>query len=233
MKFCAAAKGRSLFRLAAAALLVSLASAPQIATAEAAGYRETRDRLSGLADQVCDQVDGSLSRLSHLGYRDSYDENVVGSLLVPGRGATAREAMIAANRARTAELRARVGDLQAGWHRYQARPGNAGYSLSRWKQSNDILQRNRLQGRFGEVSTGPRGEVFGTPYGRRFVDVAPATEVKTGYATRTKFIRAQILKDVWLRRNVAGYTPLWEFQGTASEPLLQHLRTFGIPYRFR
>jgi len=83
MKFRAAAKGRSLFRLAAAALLISLAFAPQIATAEAVGYPETRDRLTGLADLVCDQVDGELSHLSHPGYRDSYDEYVVGSLLVP------------------------------------------------------------------------------------------------------------------------------------------------------
>ena len=84
-----AAKGRRLFLLAAAALLVSLVLAPQIATADSVSYPETRDRLTGLSDQVCDQVDGSLSHLSNPGYRDSYDENVVGSLLVPGRGSWA------------------------------------------------------------------------------------------------------------------------------------------------
>jgi hypothetical protein len=100
MKFRAAAKGRSLFRLAAAVLLVALAIAPQIATAEAAAHPETRDRLTRLADQVCDQVDGELSRLSHLGYRDSYDENVVGSLLVPESGLS-----------RGAQLRSQLGGL--------------------------------------------------------------------------------------------------------------------------
>lgn len=107
MKFRAAAKGRTPFRLAAAALLLSLALAPQIATADAVGYPETRDRLSGLSDQACDLADGQLSRLPHLGYRDRYDENAVGSLPVPG--SSARDAMISANKARTTALRAKYG----------------------------------------------------------------------------------------------------------------------------
>ncbi len=76
MTFRAAAKGRRLLLLAAAALLVSLAFAPQIAAAEAVGYPETRDRLTTLSDQVGDRVNGPLSRLPHPGYRYSYDENV-------------------------------------------------------------------------------------------------------------------------------------------------------------
>lgn len=134
---------------------------------------------------------------------------------------------------RIAELRAKVGDLQEAWHAYQARPDSAGYSLARWKRSVDTLRMNFKQGRLGQTLSGLPGEAFETPYGWRFVDVAPATEVKTGYATLSKFVRRQILKDVWLRRNVAGYTPLWEFRGTASAPLLERLRTFGIPYRFQ
>jgi hypothetical protein len=83
----AAAKGKKLFRLAAAALLAALVLAPQIATADTAGYPETRLRAFGVSEQVGDQVDSQLSRLSQLGYRHSYDEEVVGSLLVPRRAA--------------------------------------------------------------------------------------------------------------------------------------------------
>ena len=190
-----------------------------------ASYAETRYRVSTTPDRSRGRLEADPSRCSRPGYEEPSSVSVVGSSVAPKNAA--------GGVSRIAELRAKVGDLQEAWHAYQARPDSAGYSLARWKRSVDTLRLNFKQGRLGQTLSGLPGEAFETPYGWRFVDVAPATEVKTGYATLSKFVRRQILKDVWLRRNVAGYTPLWEFRGTASAPLLERLRTFGIPYRFQ
>jgi len=120
----------------------------------------------------------------------------------------------------------RLQNKLAAWRRY-----DGDLSLAQWSKRYDQLQVNRLRGRWAE-SFGEAGQVYNTPYGRRIVDNAPAIEIKSGYASRTKFIRRQVVKDMWLRRNVPGYDPVWRFvDETPSVPLLRHLETMGIPYQ--
>ena len=103
--------------------------------------------------------------------------------------------------------------------------------LARWSSQYDTLRANYERGKWRE-SFGEQGQVYETPYGRRVVDNDPANEIKTGYQSRTKFIRWQVLKDSWLSRNVPGYKPQWDFvDQKPSNPLMEHLETFGIPYR--
>jgi len=136
------ATAQSRFFVAAAALLVALVLAPQIATAEAVAYPETRDRLTSLSDQVCDQVDGELSRLSHLGYRDSYDENVVGSLLVPQKGFQHTEYFLR---------------KEAAYQRYASRAQAAGRDVMgkrAWKGQFDARYagfRSHMQAKYGPI----------------------------------------------------------------------------------
>jgi hypothetical protein len=122
----------------------------------------------------------------------------------------------------------RLQNKRAAWKRY---PGDL--DLGDWSRRYDTLQGNRLRGKWAE-SLGTSGSRYDTPYGVRYVDNAPAFEIKTGYQSRTQFIRRQVLKDSWLMRNVPGYNPVWKFMDEApSLPLQQHLETFGIPYEIR
>ncbi len=129
------------------------------------------------------------------------------------------------------DILATPGRLQlklSSWDRYQ---GNL--DLGAWSAKYDTLQVNKSRGNWAE-SFGQPGLRYETPYGPRYVDNAPAIEIKTGYQTRSQFIRWQILKDSWLSRNVPGYTPLYRFIDQApSRPLLDHLETFGIRYEIR
>jgi hypothetical protein len=226
MKIRVAAKGRKLFRLAAAALLATLALAPQIATAEAVGYPETRDRLLGLSDQVGDQVDRELSRLPHPGYRDSYDENVVGSLLVPERTPLAL--------------------LPAG-DEIKLLPANTGGPPARGFSSGragEIWMTEHTGG-----VRGGRNTSFFTRLGLRKPDIHRADglliESKVGYVRYSKFARKQILKDrnilrrgLMNRRGLAPNEIEWHFFRSkrtgkvgADPRILKMLDRAGIKYR--
>jgi hypothetical protein len=113
------------------------------------------------------------------------------------------------------------------WKAYKASHPSA--DLAKWSRQHDQLQINNIVGRRAQLGGAP-GSRYMTPYGMRVVDNAPATEIKTGYATLTKFHRLQIIKDSYLARTVPGYSPHWRIHGSASQPLLDKLKTFGITY---
>lgn len=149
--------------------------------------------------------------------------------LIPQSADAARDALIIANRDRSAAMQEQYEDVFNAWRRYQDKGGDL--TLPEWKKKYDILQANRATSSWAE-SFGEPGQVYSTPYGRRVVDNAPAIEIKSGYASRTKFIRKQIVKDMWLKRNVEGYNPVWRFvDEEPSAPLLRHLELMGIPYQ--
>lgn len=103
--------------------------------------------------------------------------------------------------------------------------------LAEWSAAYDRLQINAARGRWAQ-SFGKAGGSYLTPYGRRFVDNAIATEIKTGYQSLTQFNRLQILKDSYLARTVRGYDPVWKFfDQMPSAQLLDRLRTFDIPFQ--
>lgn len=93
-----------------------------------------------------------------------------------------------------------------------------------------------------DLLNGNGHKTYKTKYGKRVADVYVKKnnwihESKVGYASKTKFIKKQVKKDAWLKKEKVVKGVKWHFFKSAktgkigaSKPLLQYLKENKIPY---
>lgn len=93
-----------------------------------------------------------------------------------------------------------------------------------------------------DLLNGNGHKTYKTKYGKRVADVYVKKnnwihESKVGYASKTKFIKKQVKKDAWLKKEKEVKGVKWHFFKSAktgkigaSKPLLQYLKDNKIPY---
>lgn len=121
-----------------------------------------------------------------------------------------------------------------GWAAHTAMgAGTLGSTLlSNWQESERVIRKA-----YKAVT-----KTFDTPYGRRVVDAFSkrvAREVKYGYVSATKFVKAQVAKDAYLLQQGRVKAVEWHFyvsqatgKGGPSGPLLELLKAAGIKVKY-